>query len=132
MRKISIFVDKNLADNHWQLKQMTQRVHNCVPMQLIPHIQVTTINKDSITITVNNPSTAQKLNYCTRTIKNALGIERVKILISHPKAIRRRPIKTRRFIGEKGQIALAEAAETVPHKGIQDALLKLSKQKRTT
>lgn len=129
MLRISQFVDSNLNKNQQELKYMTQRLHNCLPFQLIPHVQIATQKKGSVTISTPNQSIAQKLRYCTRDIKKSLDVQHVHIVISNAKmpAFSSVP-KTRRTIGVAGQRSLTETANAIPHEGIQNVLRKLSKQ----
>lgn len=129
MLRISKFVDSNLSKNQQELKYMTQRLHNCLPFQLIPHVQIATQKKGAITLSTPNQSIAQKLRYCTRDIKKSLGVQHVHIVISSAKLpVFSSASNTRRTIGAIGQNSLTETANTIPHDGIKNVLRKLSKQ----
>lgn len=127
MRNIHQFVDDKLNKNQQQLKHLTRRLHNCLPFQLISHVQIATQRKGSITVSVSNQSVAQKLRYCTRDIKKSLDVQHVNIVIYNARDPKRTSKTIRRPIGTMGKQSISDAANSIPHKGIQDALKKLSR-----
>lgn len=128
MLKIYQFIDNKLNKNQQELKHLTRRLHNCLPFQLIPHVQITTQKKGSITVLAANQSIAQKLRYCTRDIKKSLAVQHVHIVINSAihSQHKNSPKTIRRPIGAIGKQSIADAANSIQHEGIQYVLRKLS------
>lgn len=137
MKSIGSCVPQALAKKAEFLKQLNQAILDCVPTELIAHVQVAGLEGTKLTLTTQSPVWVSKLRYRTDEIasrlsaKTGLPIESVKLLVNPAAAgnpAAKKPKKPYLSKHSANQLeALANFTEDSP---LKKALTRLSAQSK--
>lgn len=114
------------------LKRLNQAILDCLPTELIAHVQVAGLEGAKLTLTTHSPVWASKLRYRTDEVarrlsaKTGLPIESVKLLV-HPATVNLTSKKRKKpYLSKDSAQQLKALANFTEHPSLKKALARLA------
>lgn len=132
MKSLGLCVPPALAKKAELLKLLNQAILDCLPAELIAHVQVAGLESAKLTLTTHSPVWATKARYHTDEIahklsaKTGLPIKSVRLLV-HPVAANLPSKKPKKpYLSKHSAQQLKALAEFTEDSSLKKALAKLS------
>ena len=137
MQKLSTYIGSKLHNKAKFLHRLTLSLRMLLPSELAGHCWVASIQDRTVTIVTNDPSRASLIRFQQREILKQLNQElgltvkeylnRIKIRITNVASGIEPPTKPMSLSKSSAQL-IDECAKTIKDKGLQEALVSLSKR----
>ena len=136
MQSLGKFVPTNLINKAALLRLLNQLLLDCVPTELIGHVEVASLHHAELTLVTHSPAWASKLRYSAEDIKKLLSAKTGKpiksITISIDPNAAALPAKRRKRpnLSRQSALQIKALAETIDNPSLKNTLIKLSKHAR--
>lgn len=132
MSTLGQHVPGHLASQVKELQALNRLILDCVPTELLGHVQVAGLKDARLVLCVPSPAWASKLRYCAEDIgrrvsaKTGISVKTVKVLIDPKSATTPRKKHAGLYISKQSARQFKALADTIDNPALKKALTRLS------